>query len=51
MKLPPIEIADWDDVGKIGRGLVILALAAGAVIAAAAVLGLAWTVLKVAGSL
>ncbi len=49
MKLP--SIIDAEDVGIIGKGIVLISLAGAAMIVASAVFGLAWTVFRLFGGL
>ena len=49
MKLPPI--IDAEDVGILAKAAILATLAAGTLVAAAGVTGLAWAVFKLAGGL
>ncbi len=49
MKLP--QVMDADDVGIIAKGIILVALAIGGILALALALGLAWTVFRLAGGI
>ncbi len=49
MKLP--QVMDSEDVGIIAKGIILVALAIGGILALALALGLAWTVFRLAGGL